>query len=99
MIQKKKRLAPKTVAPLVHNGIRFEAPLRVGIVNVVDDKSERQLEQIVVYTITYDQRKEKDVQEVYINSLQIQSKNNVVTLIATDERDRTHSVDVSRFFN
>ena len=68
------------------------------MVKVSDATSKKQLEQITVYNVTYQQNLEKDVQDVYITSLTTRDENGGVTLIVTDEKHRTHNVDVSRFY-
>ena len=70
----------------------------MGMVKVSDATSKKQLEQITVYNVTYQQNLEKDVQDVYITSLTTRDENGGVTLIVTDEKHRTHNVDVSRFY-
>ena len=77
---------------------KFLIRARMGVVKVIEESSNKQLEQITVYTVTYQRGLEKDVQDVHITSLVARDENGGVTLIVTDEKHRTHNVDVSRFY-
>lgn len=74
-----KRIAPKEVTPLVQDGVRYEVvvngrPLgyehRGGIIAAFDDKTGAQLWHMQVYRNQYNERLEKDVQDVYITTIE-----------------------------
>lgn len=63
---------PKKCEPLVHKGIRYEAPWgRMGYIEAYDNKSEVLLWDLKVYSVDYVPELEQDVQARFITSLQI----------------------------
>ena len=96
-----KRRVP-AVKPVVHNGKRYE-PLRRpreqgfkqdgGVIAAIDEASGAQLWAVQLYEIVFDANEERDVQEVYVNSLRIDSKNG--RLIATDELKRRWQIKLT----
>ncbi len=89
----KKRRGPPIVTALIHDGIKYE---RDGMNKVVATKvggdSNEILWNIPIYTITYDPHLEKDVQDVWINSLSIDVSENC--LVVKTERDGVYHVNL-----
>jgi hypothetical protein len=86
-----KRRAPEPVTPVVHEEIRYEAPIeRMGWVEAWDVKTGATLWDVQVYKVDVDPNLERDVQEVYITKLEIEGGD----LLVTDERDREFLVDL-----
>jgi len=56
------------------------------VIAAIDEASGAQLWAVQLYETVFDANEERDVQEVYVNSLRIDSKNG--SLIATDELKR-----------
>lgn len=88
-----KRIAPKEVAPLVLNGIRYEAvvngrPLgyehRGGIIAAFDERDGAQLWHLQVYRNQYNEILEKDVQDVFITKIEVATDGK--SLLITNER-------------
>lgn len=84
-----KRAAPKDVEPVVDHGVKYLAPhvasgyikehgnptCPIGCVEAWNVKSGKLLWHVQVYEIKYDEKLEKDVQDNFINSLQIKKGN------------------------
>ncbi len=84
-----KRAAPKDVQPVVDHGLKYLAPhvapgyikahgyptCPVGCVEAWSVKSGKLLWRVQVYEIKYDEKLEKDVQDDFINALQIKDGN------------------------
>jgi len=98
-----KRGAPPEAAPVVANGIRYQAAhdryaannIPTGLrayVEAWDVKSKKLLWKVKVYEIVYDQNLETDVQDIYLESLKLDGKR----LIATTERKKAYRVDIER---
>lgn len=91
-----KRLAPKVVKPVYHNGIEYSAPPFVGrnqnggYVEAKNRKTGQRIWLKRVYKIDYEKNLEKDVQDVFIKSLKVEGD----TLIVTDERGLVHKVSL-----
>jgi hypothetical protein len=86
------RLPAPAVVPVVHNGVRYEAPNRNGGIAYLeawDETSGKQLWQTAVFRNWINPLLEEDVQWVYIESLQIRNGK----VIVTDERGRQYRVD------
>ena len=67
-----KRVAPKPVAPVSHDGIRYEAVPwgeSRGTVAAFDAASGKQLWTVEIYPVHYDPSLERDVQDVFITRL------------------------------
>lgn len=95
-----KRAAPKEVAPVVHDGVRYTAPHWLdgkkqagGYVQAHDTKSGKLLWEVRVYETKLDTRKERDVQDVFITSLAIDSKSK--GLVVANERGKRFVVDLA----
>jgi hypothetical protein len=91
-----KRAAPFVVAPVVKNGIRYEAPHfgnpcgQNGGCVVAVDGSGAQLWDVKVYCTHYDSAKERDVQDVFITGLSLEGD----SLAVSDEQGRHFSIDL-----
>jgi hypothetical protein len=78
------RAAPHDVPPLIHNGIKYIVPHWGGISNkrnqnggyieAWDIHTNKRLWELKIYTIKYDKKLEEDVQDIFINRIEI--KNN-----------------------
>jgi hypothetical protein len=87
-----KRAAPQPVEPVLHDGVRYEAPVeKMGFVEAFDVVSGKKLWTLQVYRIEVDPSRERDVQDVYITKLEIVEGG----LLVTDERDREYLVDLT----
>ena len=65
-----KRMAPKQAAPLKLKGIEYSAPVsEMGYVSAKELSSGKVLWSKQVYKIEYDNKLERDVQDVFIDSL------------------------------
>lgn len=89
----RKRAAPAPVTPLIHNGIEYTASQQLGLGNVQarDTSSNQILWKKSVYTITYDEKMEEDVQDIWITKIQVADEK---TLRITDEAQRVHFVSL-----
>jgi len=88
-----KRAGPKTVAPVVHDGVKYAAPNsngREGRVEARSEKTGEKLWDVVVYTVKIDPNLEEDVQWVFITGLAI--RNN--TLLVTNEKNEQFTLDL-----
>lgn len=84
-----KRVAPKEVEPVIDHGVKYLAPhvapgyikahgnptCPVGCIEAWSEKSGKLLWRVQVYEIKYDEKLEKDVQDNFINALQIKDRN------------------------
>jgi hypothetical protein len=74
-----KRAAPKNVTPVISEGVMYSAPHRGrtkgeqngGFIQAVDLDTGKFLWELQVYQIKYDPKLERDVQEIYITSLEL----------------------------
>jgi hypothetical protein len=91
-----KKAAPKTVAPVTHGGIRYEAPhfgssggrdQNGGYVQARAADDDRLLWERMVYRIRYDPALERDVQDVFITSLSL-SEDGRRLLVDNDKGER-----------
>ncbi|MFA5794784.1 MAG: WG repeat-containing protein [Candidatus Brocadiia bacterium] len=74
-----KRVGPKDVAPIIHNGVKYTAPHgKMGYVEAWDVSSGKKLWETKVYDVEMKPMLEKDVQMVYITSLSIEDGRLVV---------------------
>jgi hypothetical protein len=88
-----KRTAPATVAPVIHEGIRYVAPNndgRRGYIEAWDVQTNKKLWELTVFTNPIDPKFEEDVQWVFIESLSIRDD----ALIVTSERSNTYGIDL-----
>lgn len=97
-----KRMPPAPVPPVVHEGLRFEAPAHVivdgrnrsgGYVEVFDEKTNVLLHVIKVYEVQTDKALERDVQEVFITCLSVHDKH----LVVLRELGPAYLVDLKTF--
>ena len=84
-----KRAAPKDVEPVVDHGVKYLAPhvtagyikahgypkCAIGCIEAWSAKSGKLLWRVQAYEIKYDEKLEKDVQDNFINALQIKDGN------------------------
>jgi len=74
-----KRKAPQDVTPVIFGGVKYSAPHGLakgskqngGYIEATDVKTGNVLWQLQIYQIKYDPKLERDVQEIYITSLEI----------------------------
>jgi hypothetical protein len=94
-----KRLAPKEVPPVVHEGVKYTAtltgisqtePQNGGFVQAWDVRTQKLLWQVKVYRIKYDPNLESDVQDVFITSMEIKNSK----LIVVNERNEQFEIDL-----
>jgi hypothetical protein len=97
--QNAKRAAPKEVAPVVYEGIRYSAPHWVrangkriagGYIEAFNAKTNKKLWRIKVYEIRNSPELEKDVQNVFITSMVIEKNQ----LVVVNERDERYEIDL-----
>jgi hypothetical protein len=88
-----KRTAPATVAPVIHEGIRYVAPNndgRRGYIEAWDVQTNKKLWELTVFTNPIDPKFEEDVQWVFIEALSIRDD----MLNVTSERRETYGIDL-----
>src|SRR5882724_6703213 len=88
-----KRIAPPTVTPVIHEGVRYVAPTddgRRAYVEVWDVQTNKRLWELTVFTNRIDPKLEEDVQWVFINAMRLRHD----TLIVTSERGQKYEVDL-----
>lgn len=87
-----KRKAPKPVAPVVANGVRYCAVMNGEDESVaaVDAASGKELWRVKVFHNQIDPSLERDVQDVFITDLTLQG----ATLLVKDEKARVFSIDL-----
>ena len=70
-----KRKAPKEVAPVVFQNVKYTAPInQMGWVVARDMATDTVIRKKKIYTIRYNHGLEEDVQDVFIDSLYIENK-------------------------
>lgn len=85
--------APKPVAPVVHEGVKYVAPNAGGPkarVEAQDPKTGRKLWDVVVYEVKIDPSLEEDVQWVFITALGVRDN----TLVVTNAKNEQYLVDL-----
>ena len=86
-----KRVAYKPVAPVISNGIRYEAPpFPLGVLIAVDDKSRKELWRIHVYHVKIIKGLERDVQWRHVKKMSL--KGDILTVI--NEKDFVYEVNI-----
>ena len=88
-----KRMPPKPVTPVVHEGVKFVAPNgngREGKIEALDEKTGKKLWDAVIYTKEIDPNLEEDVQWVFITELAVQGNK----LLVTNEKNDQYSLDL-----
>lgn len=92
-----RRAPPQPVAPVVYQGVRYEAPTFAqcgqngGCVVAYDDAGGARLWLLRVYCTHYDTSKETDVQDIFITSLVVEGGQ----LVVTNEKGQHFSIDPS----
>ncbi len=98
----KKRAGPAPVAPVVVDGVRYEAlqwgkarglDQNGGYIAAVDERTGKELWILKVYDVVYDGDKEDDKQDLFITS--ISRTHALGGLIVEDERGRRYLVDLA----
>jgi hypothetical protein len=87
------RNPPKPVSPLVHEGVKYVAPLdnpREGRIEARDEKTGKKLWDVVVFTVEIKPNMEEDVQWVFVTTLAVRDNK----LLVTDEKNRQYTVDL-----
>lgn len=96
-----KRVAPAPVKPLVHAGVRYEAPHffskddkpeKGGHVQAFDKKTGKLLWVRQVYQVKVDPALEGDVQDVFITSLKLRGRSK---LVVQNERKERFEMDLA----
>ena len=86
-----KRLAPKDVTPVVIDNIKYSAPTnQMGYVVAKDASADTVIWRKQIYARRYANGLEKDVQDIFIDSLYIKGKN----LMIHTERGKVYSLQV-----
>ena len=84
-----KRLEPKKVNSVLHNGKEYSINhSKIGTI-LVRDKDSKKEKIVTVYTIDYDPNLEKDVQDVFIKSIKIYNN----YLLIQNESDSIYKMD------
>jgi hypothetical protein len=87
---KAKRLAPRQVPPVAHDNITYE---KHGMSTVVaKDKNSQELWRVQVYDVQYNNKLERDVQDIHIKELKLDDKKE--KLLIKDEKNRNYSLDI-----
>lgn len=95
------RAAPQKIPPISHNGIRY-AVRRFeegrfgqsgGVVQALNESTGTELWIVKVYSIIFDPDMEKDVQEIYIRSIQLSPEQDALLVI--DERRRRYRITLA----
>lgn len=98
----KKRVGPKPVAPVSHNGIRYEVnhwgksrglEQNGGYVTAVDEDSGEELWTKKIYEVDYGGDMEDDKKDVFITQLKLSRWRNRLTV--KNERGRRFAVDLA----
>jgi hypothetical protein len=85
-----KRLEPKKVNSVLHNGKEYSINhSKIGTI-LVRDKDSKKEKIVTVYTIDYDPNLEKDVQDVFIKSIKIYNN----YLLIQNESDSIYKMDL-----
>ena len=99
-----KRLAPAMVEPVVAEGVKYLAPhvapgymeaygfptCPTGCVEAWDEKTGKLLWRVQVYEVQYDNKRERDVQDVFVRFLKIQDG----SLLVENESGARFTVDL-----
>jgi hypothetical protein len=88
-----KRAPPATVAPVIHEGVRYVAPNddgRRALIEAWDVQTNKKLWELTVFTNRIDPTLEEDVQWVFIKSLSLRDG----MLMVTSERGNTYQIDL-----
>jgi len=83
-----KRAGPKPVTPVVHEGVKYEAPNKNGREGKVEARNAETGEKLwdaVIYTVEIDPKLEEDIQWVFITGLAVSDGKLRVTNEKSDE--------------
>ncbi|TCJ13443.1 hypothetical protein EZJ19_10355 [Parasulfuritortus cantonensis] len=88
------RIAPARVTPIDVNGIRYEAVWgALGLFRATEVKTGKVLWELTLYHYRYDDRLERDVQDVFVSAM---AKESPSTILVTDERATVYRVDLEK---
>jgi hypothetical protein len=96
-----KRLAPHPLAPIIRDGVKYDAPLWAsppdrdqngGFIEAHSLETDRLLWRLKVYEVKHDPRLESDVQDVFITTMRFMDGR----LEVTNERGATYLIDVDQ---
>lgn len=96
-----KRLAPKEVTPVEHDGIQYvvvhfgvfnNTGQNGGYIEARDKKTKKKIWGLQVYKTEYDKNLESDVQDVFITGLKIDKDRKI--LIVENEGGKVYHVDI-----
>ena len=88
-----KRLEPKKVNSVLHNGKEYSINhSKIGTI-LVRDKDSKKEKIVTVYTIDYDPNLEKDVQDVFIKSIKIYNQ----SLLIQNERGVLYEMNLETY--
>ncbi len=86
-----KRSAPREVVPVVADGVRYTAPSEaMGFVIAAAADSGKELWRVRIYEVRFDPALERDVQDVFITSLEMKGR----ALVVTNERGEKYALDL-----
>ena len=89
-----KRAAPKPVAPVIQNGVRYSAPNDNGTIGHVvasDVRSGKTLWDIKIFQVEIEPKLEEDVQWVFITDLRLVGN----SLRVRNEKSRCYNLDLT----
>lgn len=89
-----KRSGPAKVEPIIHEGVRYEAPNENGrraIIRASDAKTGKQLWEKEIFTVTIKPDLEQDVQWVFIKRLSIEQQKLII--VATNGKSYALNLD------
>jgi hypothetical protein len=96
-----KRVGPEDVTPVTANGVRYEVlhwgrdrglEQNGGYIVAVDSTSSKELWLVRIYEINYKPKLETDVQDVFIQSIELSDDNKLLKVI--DENGRQFTLDL-----
>src|SRR4051794_33333690 len=88
-----KRVAPKPVSPVIHNGVKYVAGNENGFearIEAWNQKTGEKLWDVVIYTIKPKPDLEEDVQWVFITRMEIRDN----ALLVINEKNRQFTIDL-----
>jgi len=86
-----KRAAPQKITPVIHEGVRYEAPIdQMGFVVAFDNATGKKLWEKRIYKVWFKFWLEKDVQTIYITEMKIENQR----MMIRNEKDEVYSLDL-----
>lgn len=85
-----KRVAPKVVKPIIHNGIEYRASNKMGLIEAWDLTKRLKLWEKRVYRVSINPLMERDVQDIFITELKMEGDK----LVISNEQDNKYSLDL-----